>query len=57
MFERNRCTCENVDLFYNCGKHTIFTNAYVGDGETFYLHCAKHHVHRIAKIILNTLGC
>ena len=43
----------NMDLFCKHGKNTIFTNTHIGDGETFYLHCAKNHVPRIARIKLN----
>ena len=47
----------NINLFYKYGRDTIFTNTYVGDGETFYLHCAKFHVPRIARDALEVLGC
>ena len=47
----------NMDLFCKHGNNTIFTNTHIGDGETFYLHCAKHHVSRISRIALNMLGC
>jgi len=48
---------KNIDLFYKYGKDIIFTNIYVGDRETFYLHCAKYHMPRIARNTLDILGC
>ena len=47
----------DINLFHKHGRDTIFANAYVGDGETFYLHCAKFHVPRIARDALEVLGC
>ena len=48
---------KNIVLFYKYGKNTIFTNTYINDRETFYLYCAKYHVPRIARNILDMLGC
>ena len=46
-----------MSLFCNFGKSTLFTNAYVGHGETFYSNCTKHDVPKIARNILDVLGC
>ena len=35
----------------------MFANTYVGDRETFYLHCAKYHAPRIARDTLEVLDC
>ena len=46
-----------MNKVYEHGECTMFADVIVGDGETFYCHCAKHHVLRIAKETLKELGC
>ena len=46
-----------MNLFYKHGKNIIFTNTYVGYGETFYLHCAKYNESRNSRNTLDMLGC
>ena len=48
---------DDVTMFHKRGRSTIFTHAFVVDGETFYLHCAKHHAPIIFRISLNILRC
>ena len=47
----------NMNMFYEHGESTLFTDSIVSDGETFYCHCAKHHMPGITKDILKELGC